>query len=191
MRLKLLLFKFFKNRFMRQSNLLPEGKLRLKQNTLFCGKGKVRFGHRVMIGFNPSPYYYSGYSHLEARLESAEIIIDDNTCINNNCQIIAEGTSIHIGKNCNIGYNFQCLDSDFHGLEVCDRDNANSVKRVPVNIGDNVFIGNNVIILKGVTIGNGAVIGAGAVVTKSIPENSIAAGNPAKVIRVLKGSAND
>jgi acetyltransferase-like isoleucine patch superfamily enzyme len=53
-----------------------------------------------------------------------------------------------------------------------------------VTIGNDVWIGRNVMILSGVTIGDGCVIGAGAVVTKSIPPYAIAAGNPAKVIRM-------
>ena len=53
----------------------------------------------------------------------------------------------------------------------------------PIKIGDNVYIGNNVIILPGVTIGNNVVIGAGAVVSKSIPDNSVAVGVPARVIK--------
>lgn len=56
----------------------------------------------------------------------------------------------------------------------------------PIKIGDNVFIGNNAIILPGVTIGDNVVIGAGSVVTKSIPSNSVAAGNPCRVIRSLE-----
>jgi acetyltransferase-like isoleucine patch superfamily enzyme len=54
----------------------------------------------------------------------------------------------------------------------------------PIRIGDHVWIGTGAIILDGVTIGAGAIIGAGAVVTKDIPENAIAAGVPAKVIRL-------
>ena len=53
----------------------------------------------------------------------------------------------------------------------------------PITVGDNVYIGNNVIILPGVTIGNNVVIGAGAVVTKNIPDNSVAVGVPARVIK--------
>ena len=53
----------------------------------------------------------------------------------------------------------------------------------PITIGDKVYIGNNVIILPGVSIGNNVVIGAGAVVTKDIPDNSLAVGVPAKVIK--------
>ena len=55
-------------------------------------------------------------------------------------------------------------------------------KVAPVRIGDNVFIGANVTVLPGVKIGNGSIIGAGSVVTKSIPENQVWGGNPAKFI---------
>ena len=57
------------------------------------------------------------------------------------------------------------------------------VKAEPITIGDNVWIGANAIILPGVKIGSNTVIGAGSVVTKDIPNNSIAAGVPCKVIR--------
>lgn len=53
----------------------------------------------------------------------------------------------------------------------------------PITIGNDVYIGNNVILLPGVTVGNNVIIGAGAVVSKDIPDNSVAAGVPAKVIK--------
>lgn len=53
----------------------------------------------------------------------------------------------------------------------------------PIVVGNDVYIGNNVIILPGVTIGNNVIIGAGAVVTKNIPDNSVVAGVPAKIIK--------
>ena len=55
-----------------------------------------------------------------------------------------------------------------------------------IKIGDNVWIGSNATILQGVTIRNGAIIGANAVVTKDVPENTIVAGVPARVIRKIK-----
>lgn len=55
----------------------------------------------------------------------------------------------------------------------------------PVNIGNNVWLGEQVCILPGVTIGDGAIVGANSVVTRDIPPNSIAAGNPARVIRLF------
>jgi len=56
----------------------------------------------------------------------------------------------------------------------------------PVNIGNDVWIGGNVTILPGVKIGNNVVIGAGAVVTKDIPDNSLAVGIPAKVVKTIE-----
>ena len=53
----------------------------------------------------------------------------------------------------------------------------------PIRLGDDVYIGNNVILLPGVTVGNKVIIGAGAVVTKNIPDNSVAVGVPARVIK--------
>ena len=59
----------------------------------------------------------------------------------------------------------------------------------PVVIGNDVWIGDRVVILPGVHIGSGSIIGAGAVVTKDIPDNAIAAGVPARVIRFRDGGA--
>ncbi|GAA6434916.1 hypothetical protein K140096H11_34100 [Bacteroides intestinalis] len=59
-------------------------------------------------------------------------------------------------------------------------------RSLPITVEDNVWIGGGSIILAGITIGTGSVIGAGSVVTKSIPANCVAVGNPCKVIRYLK-----
>ncbi len=53
----------------------------------------------------------------------------------------------------------------------------------PINVGDNVYVGNNVIILPGVNVGSNVIIGAGAVVSRDIPDNSVAVGVPARVIK--------
>lgn len=55
----------------------------------------------------------------------------------------------------------------------------------PIVVGDNVYIGNNVIILPGVNIGSNVVVGAGAIVSKDIPDNSVAVGAPARVIKTV------
>lgn len=55
----------------------------------------------------------------------------------------------------------------------------------PINIGENVWIGANATVLSGVTIGKNSVIGAGSVVTKDIPENVVAVGNPCRVLRAI------
>jgi acetyltransferase-like isoleucine patch superfamily enzyme len=79
-----------------------------------------------------------------------------------------------------------CLfSSGGHGMDL-DRGPMIFQKGLPhkiIKVGDDVWIGGNSVILPGVTIGKGAVIGAGSVVTKDIPENAIAVGNPAKVVK--------
>ena len=168
------LFKKEKNsKIMPQSTIKPFGNPILNQKAIFLGKGKISFGENVHIGYFPSPQFFSTYAHIEARNETSEILIGDNTYINNNCAIISNGCKIEIGKNCRIGVNFQCLDSDFHGISAQTRDNPKFIKNKDVKIGNDVFIGNNVIILKGVTIEDGVTIGAGAVVSKDVPKNSI------------------
>ena len=87
---------------------------------------------------------------------------------------------IIIGKNVKIGSNSIITDGDWHSSD------TRSGEPKPVNIGDNVWVGEGVKILKGVNIGKNTLIGAGSVVTKSIPENVIAAGNPCKVIKPIK-----
>ena len=97
--------------------------------------------------------------------------------------------SITIGNNVKIGGGSCIYDTDFHSLNPeirnSNEDSKHKVKK-PIVICDNVFIGAKSIILKGVVIGKNSIIGAGSVVTKSIPENQIWAGNPAKFIRNIK-----
>lgn len=95
---------------------------------------------------------------------------------------------IIIGDNVTIGSGCIISDTDSHSIYKKDRRNNtydNCVSR-PIHIGNDVFIGARSIILKGVTIGDGAVIGAGSVVVKDVPENTVVAGNPAKIVKVIK-----
>ncbi len=84
---------------------------------------------------------------------------------------------IIIGNNVRCGANSYITDTDAHN------DDYRAGKDSEVIIDDNVWIGMNVIVLKGVHIGENSVIGAGSIVTKNIPKNVIAAGNPCKIIK--------
>lgn len=98
---------------------------------------------------------------------------------------ICAATQVSIGANCLIGANAVIVDTDFHSIRATNRRYDSSLSDLtssPVAIGDNVFIGAGAIILKGVRIGENSIIGAGSVVTRSIPDNTIAAGNPAVVV---------
>lgn len=92
-------------------------------------------------------------------------------------------TWIRIGRDCQIGPNVQLL-TPTHPLEPEPR-RAGWEAAAPITIEDNVWLGGGAIILAGVTIGENSIIGAGAVVTRDIPANVVAVGNPAKVIRNL------
>ncbi len=153
------------------------------QPVLLQGDGEIHLA-ACSLGVWPSPYFLNGYIHIEARLSTASINIANGVCINNNAVFIAEREKISIAKDTLIGTEFTVYDSDFHCLNPSLRISG-IAKTAPVSIGENVFIGSRVTILKGVTIGNNSVITYGSVVTSSIPENCIAGGIPAKVIRLL------
>ena len=95
--------------------------------------------------------------------------------------------SITIGDNTLIGGNAKILDNDFHPTELEARldDNKEKIKSRPIVIGKNCFIGCNSIILKGTVLGDNCIVGAGAVVSGTFEDNSVIAGNPAKVIKKL------
>jgi acetyltransferase-like isoleucine patch superfamily enzyme len=177
------LFNFLKRRAYAAISKEIVGSPTILQATIFEGNGKISFGNNVILGYYPSPKFYEGAMYIEAREASAVIAIGDCTIINNNCTIVADKSSITIGKNCLIGANVEILDSDFHSLSG-DR-KSSDYECWPVVIGDNVFVGNNVKILKGSKIGNNSVVGNGSLVTKAFPENVILAGFPAKIIRSL------
>lgn len=94
---------------------------------------------------------------------------------------------VEIGFGTLVGANTYIFDNDFHALDPIARvnDDYSEVRSAPVRIGANVFIGTRSIILKGVNIGDNAIIGAGSVVTRNIPANCLAGGNPCVVLGPL------
>lgn len=155
-------------------------KVKRNQPVLMTGKGIIQLGN-CELGVSKSPYFFSGYSYVEARESSARIVIRDGVFINNNATIICDRTSIEICEDTLIGPEFCVYDSDFHDLNPSNRQSGRQ-KTAPVKIGKNVFIGSRVTVLKGVTIGDNSVIGASSLVTMDIPSNVIASGVPAKII---------
>ena len=123
------------------------------------------------------------------------IHIGNNVTINTGCTFV-DCNKITIGSNVLIAPNVQIYTAT-HPIELNERlypeetpEGINYIRRtyaLPVTIEDGCWIGGGVIILAGVTIGKGSVIGAGSVVTKDIPANCLAVGNPCKVIRKING----
>ena len=109
--------------------------------------------------------------------------------------VIMDVCPVTIGKNVFFGPNISLL-TPMHPLCYEERnaktDSAGNSYNLeygrPIHIGDNCWFGGNVTVIGGVTIGNGCVIGAGSVVTKNIPDNTLAAGNPCRVIREITDS---
>jgi maltose O-acetyltransferase len=147
------------------------------------GMGRVHFGRGSSFGCVEAPCMGNGAIRIQARYSDSIIEIGEGCAFSNNISICAL-QSIKIGERCLIGDMVLIIDADHHELDPVHRWSGQGVV-VPVIIGRNVWIGSRAIILRGVTIGDNSVIGAGSVVTKSIPADSVAAGNPARVIRAI------
>lgn len=164
------------------------------KNITIHGNIKIRVfkNYEFRIGDN---FYLSSGNHINplSRNEQASIRINENgkLFIGNNVgmssPIIWVHKKIEIGNNVLIGASTIILDSDCHSLNHLDRrftkKDLENKKDLPITIKDDVLIGTRCIILKGVTIGERCIIGAGSVVTQNIPNDCIACGNPARIIK--------
>ena len=110
------------------------------------------------------------------------IEVGENFFANYNLTIL-DVAKVTIGKNVQIAPNVSIYTAG-HPIHP-DTRNTGYEYGIPITIGDNVWIGGNVVILPGVKIGDNVVIGAGSVVTKDIPDNVIAMGNPCKIVREI------
>ncbi|URZ00937.1 DapH/DapD/GlmU-related protein [Clostridium felsineum] len=142
------------------------------------------------------------YCKISYQSNTGLVEIGDRSYIASNTKLICVD-KIHIGNDVLISWDCTIYDNDSHSIDFEYRKNDvlnmlkslnttgevnsnkqwNNVKSKPIIIEDKVWIGFGVTILKGVTIGEGAVIGAGSVVTSDVPPYTVAAGNPARVLR--------
>lgn len=172
--------------------------------------------HELLLKYNSLPYecYEEKYAILEEMFESigekvsighsficdygCNISIGNNVSINTGCTFV-DCNKISIGNNVLIAPNVQIYTAT-HPIELDERLTLVETEKgteyirhtyaLPVTIEDGCWIGGSAIILPGVTIEQGSVIGAGSVVSKSIPVNSLAVGNPCKVIRKINIPCN-
>ncbi len=122
------------------------------------------------------------------------IHIGNHVIINMNCtfvdnNLITIGNKVLIASNVQIYTATHPVDITERLVEEWDETSGEAFFRtyaLPVTIEDQVWIGGGVVILPGVTIGQNSVVGAGSVVTRSMPPNSVAVGNPCRVIREIK-----
>jgi maltose O-acetyltransferase len=159
------------------AQLSIRGKARLPLSTRLFGRiyfrsgGDVEFGAGVCLEGNVIPIEIVSY-------KGSHISIGAHTFINYGTSITAYRL-VKIGRHCLLGHHILILDRNEYGTE--HRDVAPPA--APVIIEDNVWIGSHSIILPGVCIGRNSAIGAGSVVTRDIPANCLAVGNPARVVR--------
>lgn len=151
------------------------------QIPLIEGNGSIRIGDDVRIGGRNS--WTVGYKVSE----NARLVIGDRVNIGYH-NTLSVATSLHIGDGTMFAPDVQIYDNPNHPLSPAARLRHESFSledAAPVVIGRNVWIGTGATIMRGVTIGDGAVIGAMSLVTRDVPPASLAAGNPARVIREI------
>lgn len=110
------------------------------------------------------------------------ISIGEGSFVNFDC-VFLDLAPIRIGRHALIGPKVQLLTA-LHPMEASERRTGLEAGR-PITVGDDCWIGGGAIVCPGVTIGDRAVVGAGAVVTRDVPADSVAAGNPARILRKL------
>jgi acetyltransferase-like isoleucine patch superfamily enzyme len=155
------------------------------------GKKYLSYGEGLTTGYSCRLEVFNIHSI------SSPILIIGNNCKLGDYVHIAAGERIEIGDNCLLAS--KIFISDISHGDYSDSKNASNPNTPPdkrklttkqVIIGNNVWIGDNACILPGVKIGNGVIIAANAVVNRNIPDNSIAAGVPAKIVKQFDNKLN-
>ena len=148
---------------------------------LVIGYGSLEVGDRVYIAKNVT--FVVAYKVKD----NPTVFIDDDAGTGFGTIFIC-GDKIHVGKRVMIAHGCQIFDNNTHAIHPESRRlnlpvEPHNVK--PVIIEDDAWLGAYTIVMKGVRIGSGSIVAAGSVVTRDIPPMSIAAGNPAKVVRLI------
>lgn len=115
--------------------------------------------------------------------EQSSIVIGEDVSCTNSCVISAvEGTTVTLGDDCMLAADCQIRADDAHAIyDVRSGTRVNTSRSIVIE--DHVWLGVGTMVLGGASIGSGSVTGARAVITKPVPNNAIAAGNPARIVR--------
>lgn len=162
----------------------------------------ISFAQRLIAPFVSKMMLYGYYNKVQKKYfrgtrissvayitDSSKLDIGDNVWVNHNVRIDASG-GVRIGDGCQIGYNSMILSQSSHiairlnGAKFIKMDIADRIGYIhkPVEIGEYTFVGGGSAIMPGTKVGKGCVIGVNSVVTKDVPDYTIVAGAPAKII---------
>ena len=145
------------------------------QHVSFSGSD-IRLGRHVhMMALRDAPIRLAVFEGM------GRVRVGDHVLINPGARIVS-AKAIEIGNNCMLAMHCHLSDADWHDTH--HRIYAPGAT-AEIKLGDNVWLGDSVKVLKGVTIGDNTIVGAGAVVTKDLPANVMAGGNPARVLQAL------
>ena len=135
-------------------------------------KGRISFGRFVWIG-----------DGTKIRCHEGQVTIGRKSVLGQECTISAY-EDVTIGEQCVIADRSMFIDFD-HGVTEVERPiRAQGIYKEPVTVGSNVWIGYGACVLRGTSVGDNSVLGTYAVVTKDVPANAVAAGVPARVVRM-------
>lgn len=153
-------------------------------SVIFSDKANIYYTNINVVGDNNIISFNgcSGIISLILRGNNCNVTIGKNSTMET-CYMVCMGqeNSITIGNDCMFSGNVEIWNSDTHLITDMEGHGINQSK--PIIIGNHVWLGKGVKVLKGVNIGHNSVIGMGSIVTKNIMDNSIAAGNPARIIK--------
>ena len=135
-------------------------------------------GARVVLG------RWSWLGHgTKVRAHEGEVVIGAKSVLGQECTISAY-QHVSIGRECIVADRVMLIDFDHGVVEVERPIRLQGIYKRDVNVGHNVWLGYGACVLRGVTVGDNAVVGTNSVVTKDLPPNAVAAGMPARVIRM-------
>jgi acetyltransferase-like isoleucine patch superfamily enzyme len=168
-------------RFLWRRLLTPAGRRWQTDGMLFLGprlqlqtgrQGQIRFGRFAWIGHGS-----------KIRCHVGIVEIGPKTVVGQDCTISAY-QRVSIGQQCVIADRAMFIDFDHNVADPEQPIRKQGIYKRDVVVGSNVWIGYGAQILRGVTVGDNAIIGASSVVTRDIPANAVAAGSPARVLRM-------
>ncbi len=149
--------------------------------------GKTGDGARKRAAITLGAHCRFGRDVLLETTGAGSIELGDHVRVNQGCVLVSY-SGLRIGAHTLIGEYVSIRDAD-HGMAAGMPIQAQDHTSDPITVGEDVWIARGVVILKGVSIGDGAVIGANSVVTKDVPSMAIAAGAPARVLKMRSGDA--